>query len=414
MQNNRVLIVNDYDAFGGAEQVYRLSVETLREMPDVVVEKFDKGDVAEVSLTAHPVWNIRAALALDRTIQRFMPDRIWVHNYHGYMSSSILGVIRRNRQRFGYRTYLTCHDYHLVFHNPLMLYYPRGRAVPVALDDIGTLRPLMTRSSPRGFVYDTLRKMHWLAMDRLTDPRSAFDLFLCPSVFMREALRRRGITNSVFFPNPVAIPECHPRRAGRRDSGLQLAFIGRISAEKGIGQFLELLAATQFHGVRRITLFGDGPDRRRLESQYASLIDAGRVSFAGSLPHAELFPRARGLDALVLPSICGENAPLVIVEAAALGMPILVHDLGSMSTFGDEIGNKVKYSSNPASLTAALDALADHLANAQLSYDVGLYTKSRYACEVMRHLSLGETNTALLPEAHDPVANGAPAHVPSH
>ncbi|MFP3548166.1 hypothetical protein SB748_32810, partial [Rhizobium sp. SIMBA_035] len=89
-----------------------------------------------------------AALALDRTIQRFMPDRIWVHNYHGYMSSSILGVIRRNRQRFGYRTYLTCHDYHLVFHNPLMLYYPRGRVVPVPLDDIGTLRPLMTRSSP--------------------------------------------------------------------------------------------------------------------------------------------------------------------------------------------------------------------------------------------------------------------------
>jgi glycosyltransferase involved in cell wall biosynthesis len=414
MQSDRVLIVNDYDAFGGAEQVYRSSLETLRAIPGVEVEKFDKNDIAEAGLIANPAWNIRAARALDEKIRRFRPNRVWVHNYHGYMSSSILGVIRRNKQRFGYKTYLTCHDYHLVFHNPLMLYYPRGRAVPATLDDLGTLRALLTRSSPRSLAYDALRKLHWLTIDKLVDPPGAFDLFLCPSLFMREALRRRGITNSVFFPNPVATAECSPRRAYRRDAGLHIAFVGRISPEKGIRQFIEMLAATQFRQVRRITLFGDGPDRRPLESRYASLIDDGRICFAGSMPHEQLFQRMRELDALVLPSTCGENAPLVIVEAAALGMPILVHDHGSMSTFGDEIGNKIKYAANAASLTAALESLADHLANPHLSYDISMYTKARYTEQVIRHLSLSEQVSAAQTHACGPIDNGAPIHASSH
>jgi hypothetical protein len=70
-----------------------------------------------------------------------------------------------------------------------------------------------------------------------------------------------------------------------------------------------------------------------------------------------------------------------------LGLPALVHDVGSLTTFGSEIGNKIRYRSDVESLRAALAQLAQHLAEPDRRYDVAAYSTERYAArltEVMR------------------------------
>ncbi len=98
--------------------------------------------------------------------------------------------------------------------------------------------------------------------------------------------------------------------------------------------------------------------------------------------------RLREHDALVLPSVWAENAPLVIVEAAMIGLPVLVHDIGSLSSFGDEIGNKIRYARNGASLAHALDALRAHLREPRRRYDWSLYTRRHYADRLAALLEL--------------------------
>jgi len=385
----KVLVINDFIRKGGAEEVYRMSLDVLRQWPGVEVESFDASTHASAGGMVPRAWNRSAARGLAQTIERFRPDRILVHNYHSLLSPAILPVLARYKRRLGYRTFLTCHDYHMVFYNPNLLIYPQGRATPLPLQALTGRQRLFARASPRGAVHDALKKLHWHAVKLLLKPAEVFDLFLCPSPYMREALAQCGLSRSMLLPNPVnsnvapRLPKCIER------SQLNLAFAGRIDPEKGLDEFLQLARVTHFHRIASITVYGDGAQRDLLQRKYADLIGAGRLRFAGRLDHAQLFEALGTHDALVLPSIWAENAPLVIVEAAMIGIPVLVHDIGSLSSFGDEIGNKIKYAQTPESLLAALETLHAHLSDTQRRYDCSLYTRNHYAEQLSAALQLG-------------------------
>lgn len=379
----KVLVINDYARKGGAEEVYRTSLDVLRAQPGVAAIGFDESTLGPAARRGSRAWNAAAARELAAVIAREEPDRVLVHNYHNLLSPSILPVIARHKRRTGCPALLTCHDYQLVFYNPNLLRYPGGRATPVALDALARGRTLFERASPRGALHDAAKKLHWHAVHTLLRPAATFDLLLCPSPYMREALARRGLKNTLLLYNPVspALVSNEPKCVAH--DALDLAFIGRIDAEKGLDAFLELAGAARFERIACITVYGDGAERAALEQKYAHVIAAGRLRFAGRVDHASLFSALRKHDALVLPSIWAENAPLVIVEAAMTGLPVLVHDIGSLSSFGDEIGNKVRYRHTVASLVQALDALRTHLRDPHRHYDWSLYTRRRYA----EHLS---------------------------
>lgn len=385
----RVLVINDYVSKGGAEEVYRTSVDVLQTLPGVVTSSFDESSLPGGSGVARRAWNPAAARSLTEAIERVRPDRVLVHNYHSLLSPAILPVLARYKRQLGFRTFLTCHDYHMVFYNPNLLIYPRGRATPLQLSALASPQRLLARASPRGIAHDAIKKLHWHTVNGLLKPASLFDLFLCPSPYMRDALAQRGLTRSVLLPNPVSVSIVpgRPKTAERED--LDLAFVGRVEPEKGLDEFLQLARSVQFHRINSITVYGDGAQREALQFEYADLIAAGRLRFLGRLDHGRLFQALRTHDALVLPSIWAENAPLVIVEAAMIGLPVLTHDIGSLSSFGDEIGNKIKYARTPASLVGALEMLRTHLGDTSRRYDWSCYTRQHYTEQLGALLQVG-------------------------
>ncbi|AOJ11277.1 glycosyltransferase family 4 protein [Burkholderia mayonis] len=394
----KVLVINDFARKGGAEEVYRTSVDVLRAQPGVDVATFDESAFGGASNGAARAWNAPAARALAAALEREAPQRVLVHNYHNLLSPSVVPVIARYKRRAGCRVYLTCHDYHLVFYNPNLLTYPGGRATPLPLDALARGTRLFERASPRGALHDAIKKLHWHAIDTLVQPAGVFDLLLCPSPYMRDALAQRGITRTALLHNPVstALTPREPKCVNREK--LDLAFVGRIDPEKGLDEFLDRARASRFDRIASVTVYGDGGQRAALERKYADLIAAGQLRFVGRLDHAQLFVALREHDALVLPSVWAENAPLVIVEAAMIGLPVLVHDVGSLSSFGDEIGNKIRYTRNATSLAHALDALRAHLRDPPRRYDWSFYTRRHYA----------ERLTALLQLSADEIRELAP------
>jgi glycosyltransferase involved in cell wall biosynthesis len=359
--------------------VYRTSIEILAAMPDVIVENFDDTSLDALDSLKGRIWNFPAARALQTLIERFRPTHVWVHNYHNNLSAAILPVIMRQRRRFGFATYWTCHDFFPVFHDPAMIYRSGGRIVPVPLSDLGHVRTIMKRSSAKGLMHDVFKKAYWYMINWRIDPPSAFDMILCPSPFMQQVLEGQGIDRCVHLANPMSsgISPTAPRQFS--GDTVKLAFAGRISAEKGLDEFIALTDGNGFRNIATFTIFGDGDERPRLEQKYQRLVAAGKVKFAGKLPHQQLFAALCEQDALVLPSVWYENAPLVIVEAAALGLPILVHEIGSLVSFGDDLGNKILYQNNPASFAAALGRLLAHLHERRDSYNLAAYSSGRYA-----------------------------------
>ncbi|MDN7874136.1 glycosyltransferase [Burkholderia aenigmatica] len=386
----RVVVINDYAGRkGGAEEVYQASIEVLRNIPGVDVYSFDDTNFPPGEGTLVRSWNRAASSALAALLDEVRPHRVLVHNYHNLLTQSILPVLARRRREQGFRTYLTCHDYHLVFYNPNMLTYRDGRPVPVPVEALSSPARLFGLASTKGRIYDAMKKLHWHAVYAYCDPRDVFDLFLCPSPYMRTVLARRGITKSALLPNPVSqFAEPFPPRVCAREQ-FDLAYVGRLAPEKGIHEFIELARRTDFRRIGSLTLYGDGLLRAELEARHQDLVQAERLRFAGRLGHDALFHALRAHDALVLPSVWAENAPLVMVEAATLGLPVLTHEIGSLSTFGSEIGNKILYRNSPAALTGALDELDRHLRTADRHYDCSAYTPAHYAAQLASWMGLG-------------------------
>ncbi|MCA8285973.1 glycosyltransferase family 4 protein [Burkholderia vietnamiensis] len=385
----RVLVINDFARKGGAEEVYRLSADVLRARDGVAVETFDQQAVPELagSARAH-AWSPAAARALDALLDRFRPQRILVHNYHNLLSSAILPVLARYKRHADCGLFMTAHDYHLLFYNPSLLVYSRGRAQPLSIERLRSRRRIAMTASPRGFVHDVVKKLHWHAVDTLFDPLGLFDEILCPSPFMRDLIAQRGRARATLVRNPIdstLVPRPPKPPRGER---LDLAFVGRVDWDKGLAPFLALMSGPAGDAIASLTVYGDGSERGELERQYAALVVSGRLRFAGRVDHATLFAALPLHDALILPSIWAENAPLVIVEAAMLGLPALVHDIGSLSTFGDEIGHKILYRNTPDGFARALAELRTHLAIADRRYDWSPYSVECYAASLCAVLGI--------------------------
>jgi colanic acid/amylovoran biosynthesis glycosyltransferase len=117
---------------------------------------------------------------------------------------------------------------------------------------------------------------------------------------------------------PAAAP------APRNDDGpLRVMTVGRLVPDKGQALLLRAVAELRDRGVpARLTIVGDGPERRTLERTARRLGVADRVEFAGALGQAEVAERLQRADVFCLPSFA-EGLPVVLMEAMAQSLPVI-------------------------------------------------------------------------------------------
>jgi phosphatidyl-myo-inositol dimannoside synthase len=101
--------------------------------------------------------------------------------------------------------------------------------------------------------------------------------------------------------------------------------VGRLSSLekcKGFDEVIDLMPRLlQSYPNLKYLIVGDGDDRNRLEAK-AEKIAPGRVIFAGHISESEKVAHYNLADAYVMPSR-GEGFGIVLIEAAACGIPIV-------------------------------------------------------------------------------------------
>jgi glycosyltransferase involved in cell wall biosynthesis len=120
-----------------------------------------------------------------------------------------------------------------------------------------------------------------------------------------------------------------PREELRRElelDGNVLVFAGRLGPQKAVAVLLDALADVE--GVV-LVVAGDGPERAALERRAAELRLDGRARFLGSVPRETVLRLFRAADASVLPS-AWENFPHTVVEALAVGCPVIATAVGGV------------------------------------------------------------------------------------
>lgn len=183
-----------------------------------------------------------------------------------------------------------------------------------------------------------------------------------PSAYLREVVVSWGIRGErvTVLPNPAPPLPSLPSRAELRRTmgegeGFLLAFAGRLTAQKALGDLLEALAGT---ADVRLVLLGDGPERPALERRVAELGLAERVRFLGGGTRDEVLRLFAAADVAVLSS-AWENFPHTVVEALAVGTPVLATAVGGVPEVVHDGRNGLLVPARaPAALAAAIDRLA--------------------------------------------------------
>lgn len=319
----RLLLVHaQYRERGGEDQ----AVDDLeREMSarGVHVNRFDafneSGGAATLARAPH---NARVGRELRVLLERLRPDVVHVHNTWWSLSPIVIGISNEFAS-----TVVSLHNYraHCVAGDLLRDGAPCikcvGRGLAASGVAFGCYRGSRVLSAQAAMTSAALRRM--LSSSKL--PNSV--LITAPTQFSADLHVRGGIARSSIR---VVSNLLSTREGPGCSNNLQrtdFAYVGRLSREKGVPQLLRLWAAAREDLAElqnsRLVIAGDGD---LLPSQ----AKASGVVAVGHLPRAEALHLIGSSRALIFPSLCFENQPMAVLEAMALGTPVLYNRGGAV------------------------------------------------------------------------------------
>ena len=274
----------------------------------------------EQPLAARLIWwalmvcNVPIAFRLFRMLRGWKPDVVWTHNLFGL--SFLIPPLLRAWQRKGgsgaeasvagirvrQGTWVhTAHD--------IQLAYPTGVKMQGHYD--GLIWEYARRA------YEALCRLLWGSPRIVVFPSQWIQRFYADrSFFVRS---RTHISASA--PPPIL------SRIRQKGGALALLYVGQLEEHKGVRFLLHALESCPFPFDWRLDIAGEGSLAPEVQEAAARNPRVRYHGFVGRGQLEELYQKA---DTVVVPSLTLENAPVVIQEAYAEGVPVIASRIGGI------------------------------------------------------------------------------------
>ncbi len=345
---------NHYRQAGGEDAVVETEADLLR----------SAGHEVRTFATANPVegpralgrllvapWNPAAAARVRRLAMDLQPDIAHLHNTWYSLTPAVPAALRN----LGIPVVMTLHNYRLVC-AAATLFRDGSPCTDCVVSH--PWHAVAHRCYRNSFGASAVASATIAGHKARQTWHRDVDKFIALSSFGREQFLAAGLPperlavkyNSVADPGPRANPP---------SSSSKILFVGRLAEEKGVLQLLE--AWREVPAPLELVIVGTGPLDAQLRATAPS-----RVRFLGQTDPASVAALMRGARALVFPSLWYEGLPLVPIEAAAAGLPVVLSDLGAMSEmFRPEADQFLLPAGDVAALASRLqrlheDAFVDH------------------------------------------------------
>jgi glycosyltransferase involved in cell wall biosynthesis len=155
---------------------------------------------------------------------------------------------------------------------------------------------------------------------------------LVPSAYLRGIALGWGLAPERVrvVPNPAPelpqLPSREEARAALGVTGPALATAGRLTAQKALPDALQAIARVP---AVELLVLGDGSERPALEREAETLGVSDRVRFLGAGTRDDVLRLFRAADAVLVTS-AWENLPHTVLEALAVGTPVIATAVGGI------------------------------------------------------------------------------------
>jgi len=295
----------------------------------------DDLDLSKFSLTAllklpRIFWSFKARRLVKKLIAVKRPDIAHIHNIYHQISPSILPLFRKA----GIPVVMTVHDFKLI--TPSYTLRADGRFLP-------------HRNSPLiAFILNLEFAWHnWLNLYR-----NNIDLYIAPSQFVKDKLTENGFDAEKISVIPHFLAEefhlskiagdTTEDQADQFKHEKYILSYGRLDESKGFDDLIKAYAEINVFGLK-LKIAGAGPDKTHLEKLIKDLCLEDKVELVGQKTREEIIDLIRNAKAVINCSKLHETFGLTVLEAMALGKPVVASKVGAISELIDDGNNGLLY-----------------------------------------------------------------------
>ena len=347
---------------------------------------FDRGGFIEkLKIAANTLYSSEARKRLGRLLDDYPADIAHLNNFHHQLSPSILFELKRRNVP----AVMTMHDYKLACPSYRMLNHGRICELCKGGKFYNSFR---TRCHKDSFAKSLVVTLEGYLHNDILNSYKSIKYYICPSSFLMNKAQEMGLEgNFVKIPNFVDASRFKPYAGKGRDikNGV---YWGRLSEEKGLGTLLDAVKGLPVN----ITIIGGGPLRGKLEERIRQE-EIGNVRLLGSMCGEEFLSAVSKNAFSILPSEWYENNPISIIEAFALGMPVIGARIGGIPELVREGTTGLLFESGNANeLSDNISWLCDNAGKAaQMAVNARAVAEKEYNPEVYYQRLMDVYNKAL-------------------
>lgn len=277
------------------------------------------GYLKKIKMSAQFIYNQEARNKLELIIQNEKPDIAHLHIFVGYLSSSILPILKK----YNIPTVMSVHDFRMLC--PISVLRNSKGEICEKCADGNYLHCIIEKCSKNNLAYSFISAVECYVRDQFFSYEEYIDKFIMVSQFTMDKhvqYRPLIVQKCKQIYNFIDLNKCPPSIVHEN----YYLYFGRLSHEKGV---MTLLRAWRNFPDVQLKIVGVG-DIEKDAKQYIDDYQMSNVEMVGFLNGDPLFDIVKRSKFIIVPSECYENNPMTIIEGFALGKPVIGARIGGI------------------------------------------------------------------------------------